>query len=224
MKAPEHVAPAVGKLAVFLPGLGAVATTFVAGCLLARAGKAVPIGSLTQLGTIRLGKRTDNRVPKIKEFVSLASLDDLVFAGWDLFPDDGYEAAKSAEVLEARHLDEVKDELSQLKPMKAVFYPEYVKRLHGTHTKTGANKAEMVEAVRQDIRQTLASTGATRGVAVWCGSTEVYIEPSEVHQTIQSFESGLLRSDPKISNSQIYAWACIKEGIPYANGAPNLAL
>jgi myo-inositol-1-phosphate synthase len=224
MKVPEHVTPAEGKLAVFLPGLGAVATTFVAGCLLARAGKAAPIGSLTQMGTIRLGKRTENRVPKINEFVPLAHLDDLVFAGWDLFPDNAYESAKTANVLEARHLDEVKDELAQIEPMKAVFYPEYVKRLHGTHTKTGASKADMVEAVRQDIRQTLASTGATRGVAVWCGSTEIYIEPGEVHQSIQSFEAGLLRSDPKISNSQIYAWACIKEGIPYANGAPNLAV
>jgi myo-inositol-1-phosphate synthase len=224
MKAPEHVRPADGKLAVFLPGLGAVATTFVAGCLLARAGKGTPIGSLTQMGTIRLGKRTDNRVPKISEFVPLASLDDLVFAGWDLFPDDAYEAAKSANVLEARHLDEVKNELSQIKPMKAVFYPEYVKRLHGTHTKTGATKADMVEAVRADIRQVLASSGATRGVAVWCGSTEIYIEPGEVHQTIQSFEKGLLENDPKISNSQIYAWACMKEGVPYANGAPNLAV
>jgi len=224
MKAPEQLSPAEGKLAVFLPGLGAVATTFIAGCLLARQGKGVPIGSLTQMGTIRLGKRTDNRVPKIKDFVPLASLNDLVFAAWDLFPDDAYEAAKSANVLESRHLDEVKTELSQIKPMKGVFYPEYVKRLHGTHTKTGVNKADMVEAVRADIRQVLASSGATRGVAVWCGSTEIYIEPGEVHQTIQSFEEGLLRSDPKISNSQIYVWACLKEGIPYANGAPNLAV
>jgi myo-inositol-1-phosphate synthase len=224
MKAPEHLSPANGKLAVFLPGLGAVATTFIAGCLLARTGKGLPIGSLTQMGTIRLGKRTENRSPKVSEFVPLASLDDLVFASWDLFADDAYEAAKSANVLEARHLDAVKDELSQIKPMKAVFYPEYVKRLHGTHTKTGATKADMVEAVRQDIRQTLKATGATRGVAVWCGSTEVYIEPGEVHQTIQSFEQGLLRSDPKISNAQIYAWACLKEGIPYANGAPNLCV
>jgi myo-inositol-1-phosphate synthase len=224
MKAPEQLKPANGKLAVFLPGLGAVATTFIAGCLLARAGKAVPIGSLTQLGTIRLGKRTENRVPKISEFVPLASLNDLVFAGWDLFPEDAYEAAKHANVLEARHLDEVKSELSLIKPMQGVFYPEYVKRLHGTHTKTGVNKADMVEAVRADIRQVLASSGATRGVAVWCGSTEIYIEPGEVHQTIQSFEAGLLRSDPKISNSQIYAWACLKEGVPYANGAPNLAV
>jgi myo-inositol-1-phosphate synthase len=222
MKAPQHLAPPDGKLAVFLPGLGAVATTFVAGCLLARMGKGVPIGSLTQMGTIRLGKRTDNRVPKISEFVPLAGLSDLVFAGWDLFPEDAYEAAKHANVLEARHLDEVKAELSLIKPMKAVFYPEYVKRLHGTHTKSGASKADMVEAVREDIRNVLKSTGATRGVAVWCGSTEVYIEPGEVHETIQSFEQGLLRSDPKISSSQIYAWACLKEGIPYANGAPNL--
>jgi myo-inositol-1-phosphate synthase len=224
MKAPEQVKPADGKLAVFLPGLGAVATTFVAGCLLARAGKGTPIGSLTQMGTIRLGKRTDNRVPKISEFVPLASLNDLVFAGWDLFPDNAYEAAKSANVLESRHLDEVKDELSQLQPMKAVFYPEYVKRLHGTHTKTAPTKADMVEAVRADIRQVLASSGATRGVAVWCGSTEIYIEAGEVHQTIQSFEKGLKDNDPKISNSQIYAWACMKEGVPYANGAPNLAV
>jgi myo-inositol-1-phosphate synthase len=224
MKAPEQVKPAEGKLAVFLPGLGAVATTFVAGCLLARAGKGIPIGSLTQMGTIRLGKRTDDRVPKISEFVPLAGLNDLVFAAWDLFPDDAYEAAKSANVLESRHLDEVKNELSLIKPMKAVFYPEYVKRLHGTHTKTGASKADMVEAVRADIREVLASTGATRGVAVWCGSTEIYIEHGEVHQTIQSFEKGLQENDPKISNSQIYAWACLKEGIPYANGAPNLAV
>jgi myo-inositol-1-phosphate synthase len=224
MKAPEHVSPAQGKLAVFLPGLGAVATTFVAGCLLARAGKGTPIGSLTQMGTIRLGKRTDNRVPKISEFVSLASLNDLVFAGWDLFPDNAYEAAKNANVLESRHLEEVKNELSQIQPMKAVFYPEYVKRLHGTHTKSAATKADMVEAIRADIRQVLASSGATRGVAVWCGSTEIYIEPGHVHQTIQSFEKGLLENDPKISNSQIYAWACMKEGVPYANGAPNLAV
>ncbi len=222
MKAPQHLSPPTGKLAVFLPGLGAVATTFVAGCMLARTGKALPIGSLTQMGTIRLGKRSDNRVPKISEFVPLAQLPDLEFAGWDLFPDDAYESAASAKVLDAAHLDQVKGELSRIKPMPAVFYPEYVKRLHGTHTKQRASKADMVEALRQDIRDTLARTGASRGVAVWCGSTEVYIEPGAVHETIQSFEQGLLRSDPKISSSQIYAWACLKEGVPYANGAPNL--
>ncbi len=207
---------------MFLPGLGAVATTFVAGCLLARAQKAVPIGSLTQLGTIRLGKRTENRVPKISDFIPLAGLSDLTFAGWDLFPENAYEAAKNADVLNAGHLDQVKNELSLIEPMPAVFYPEYVKRLHGPHTKSARSKADMVEAVREDIRNVLKTTGAARGVAVWCGSTEVYIEPGEVHETIQAFEAGLLRSDPKISSSQIYAWACIKEGIPYANGAPNL--
>jgi myo-inositol-1-phosphate synthase len=222
MKAPQQLTPPKGKLAVFLPGLGAVATTFVAGCMLTRAGKASPIGSLTQMGTIRLGKRTDNRVPKVSEFVPLAQLPDLVFAGWDLFPDNAYESAAHAKVLDPSHLEQVKAELSQVKPMPAVFYPEYVKRLHGTHTKQGASKADMVEAVRQDIRQTLKSTGADRGVAVWCGSTEVYLEPTAVHQSIESFEQGLLRSDPQISSSQIYAWACLREGVPYANGAPNL--
>jgi len=224
MKAPQHLSAPSGKLAVFLPGLGAVATTFIAGCLLARAGKGIPIGSLTQMGTIRLGKRTDNNVPKISEFVPLATLNDLEFFAWDLFPDDAYESAANAKVLESKHLDLVKSEMQKIKPLPAVFYPEYVKRLHGTHTKQRPSKAEMVEAVRQDIRDTLRTSGCTRGVAVWCGSTEIYIEPSAVHETIESFEQGLAKSDPKISNSQIYAWACLKEGVPYANGAPNLAV
>jgi myo-inositol-1-phosphate synthase len=224
MKQPHEVKRPEGKLLVLLPGMGAVATTFIAGCLLARAGKAVPIGSLTQLGTIRLGKRTENRVPKISEFASLAALPQLEFAGWDLFPDDAYEAAQHAKVLEQHHLDLVKDELSGIKPMQAVFYPDYVKRLHGTHTKQAKTKADMVEAVREDIRRTLKAKGCERAVAVWCGSTEIYIEADEVHATIDSFEKGLLRNDPKISNSQIYAWACLKEGVPYANGAPNLTL
>jgi myo-inositol-1-phosphate synthase len=224
MKPPHELKKPAGKLAVLLPGMGAVATTFIAGCMLARAGKATPIGSLTQLGTIRLGKRTEGRVPKISEFVPLAGLSDLEFAGWDLFPDDAYEAAEHARVLEQRHLDEVKGELSQVKPLKAVFYPEYVKRLHGTHVKQAQNKAEMVEAVRADIRNVLKSKGCDRAVAVWCGSTEIYVEADEVHQSIDKFEQGLLRSDAKITNSQIYAWACLKEGVPYANGAPNLTV
>ena len=224
MKQPHELKSAEGKLAVLLPGMGAVATTFIAGCLLARAGKGMPTGSLTQLGTIRLGKRTEGRVPKISEFVPLASLGQLEFAGWDLFPDDAYEAAQNARVLEQAHLDQIKGELSQIKPMKAVFYPDYVKRLHGTHTKQAASKADMVEAVRDDIRGVIKAKGCDRAVAVWCGSTEIYIEPSEVHATIDSFERGLRQNDPKISNSQIYAWACLKEGVPYANGAPNLTL
>src|SRR5690606_7615112 len=162
LKAPE------GKLAVLLPGLGAVATTFIAGCLLARRGLAQPVGSLTQMGTIRLGKRTENRVPKINEFVPLANLADLEFAGWDLFPDNAYEAAAHAAVLQERHLTPIREELSGITPMPAVFYPEYVKRLHGTHVKSAPTKADMVEAVREDIRRTIQEKGCSRAVAVWC--------------------------------------------------------
>lgn len=223
MKRPPQLDKASGKLGVLIPGLGAVATTFIAGVLLARRGLGQPIGSLTQMGTIRLGKRTENRTPKINDFVPLAQLDDLVFGGWDLFPDNAYEAAVHANVLERHHLDAVKEELEAIKPMKAVFYPEYVKRLHGTHVKTAKNKAEMVEQVREDIRRFKKENGCDRLVAVWCGSTEVYFPPTAVHETIESFEEGLRNDDPAISNSQIYAWACIKEGVPYANGAPNLS-
>ncbi|MDI1431334.1 inositol-3-phosphate synthase [Polyangium sorediatum] len=224
MKQPKEITKAEGKLGVLLPGLGAVATTTIAGVMLARKNLALPIGSLTQLGTIRLGKRTDNRSPLIREFLPLASLDQLEFGGWDLFPDTAYESAQHAEVLEQRHLDQVRDELSQVTPMKAVFYPEYVKRLHGPHVKTGATKADMVEQVRDDIRTFLKTKGCSRAVAVWCGSTEVYFPPGDVHASIDAFEAGLARNDPGISNSQIYAWACLKERVPYANGAPNLTV
>jgi myo-inositol-1-phosphate synthase len=224
MKQPQKLESADGKLAVFLPGLGAVATTFIAGVLLARKGLGKPIGSLTQLGTIRLGKRTENRVPKIKDFVPLAGLDQLEFAAWDLFPDNAFESAENAKVLEPRHLDPIRQELSAITPMKAAFYPEYVKRLHGTHVKEAKNKAEMVEALRHDIRTFTKTRGAARAVAIWCGSTEIYIEPQEVHQSIQSFEKGLLDNHPAISSSMLYAWACLKEGVPYANGAPNLSI
>jgi myo-inositol-1-phosphate synthase len=222
MQKPQKIESSEGKLAVFLPGMGAVATTFIAGCLLARKGLGIPVGSLTQLGTIRLGKRTDNRAPKIKDFAPLAGLSDLEFVGWDIFPDSALESAENAAVLEAKHLAPIKEELDAIKPMAGVFYPEYVKRLHGTHIKKGATKADMVEALREDIRSSMKKTGASRAVAVWCGSTEVYLEESEVHQSIKNFEKGLLDSDPNISNSQMYAWACLKEGVPYANGAPNL--
>ncbi len=224
MKRPDTIKSPDGKLAVLLPGMGAVATTTIAGVMLARRGLGAPIGSLTQLGTIRLGKRTENRVPKIKDFVPLASLDDLVFGGWDIFPDDAYEAAKHAAVLEPRHLDLVKDELATVKPMPGVFYPDYVKRLHGTHVKTAANKAEMVEQVREDIRTFKKANGCSRAVVVWCGSTEIYIPPGAVHQSIQAFEAGLLANAREISNAQIYAWAALKEGVPFANGAPNLCV
>ncbi len=224
MKKPDTIKSPDGKLAVMLPGMGAVATTTIAGVMLARRGLGVPIGSVTQLGTIRLGLRTENRVPKIKDFLPLAKLSDLAFGGWDIFPDDAYEAAKHAAVLEPRHFDAVRDELAAVRPMAGVFYPDYVKRLHGTHTKSAASKAEMVEKVRDDIRAFKKSSGASRAVAVWCGSTEIYIPEAAVHQSIKAFEAGLAANAREISNSQIYAWACIKEGVPFANGAPNLTV
>ena len=224
MKRPETVKKPEGKLAILLPGLGAVSTTLIAGVLLARRGLAAPVGSLTQTGTLRLGKRTDNRTPRIKDFAPLAALDDIVFGSWDLFPDNALESAVHAEVLESKHIDPIKDELAAIKPMKAAFYPEYVKRLNGTHVKTGANKAEIVEQLREDIRNFIKTSGASRAVCVWCGSTEIFLEPSEAHQSIKAFEQGLLDNDPSIPNSMLYAWACLKEGVPYANGAPNLTV
>ena len=222
MKKPAQIAPATGKLGILIPGMGAVATTFIAGAMLARRGLAQPFGSLTQLGHIRLGKRTDNRQPLIKDFVPLAKLDDLVFGGWDLFHDDAYKAARNAEVLTVEHLDLIKDELYAVKPMAAVFFPEFVKRLRGENVKTQTNKMELAEAVRQDIRDFKKKNGCTRCVAVSCGSTEVHHEATDVHSTLKKFEDGLRNSDPSISPSMVYAYALIKEGVGYANGAPNL--
>ena len=224
MEQPKEIKKPEGKLGILLPGLGAVSTTTIAGVMLSRRGLGVPIGSLTQLGTIRLGKRTENRSPKIKDFLPLATLDQLEFGSWDLFPDNACEAAKHASVLDQNHIAAVSDELAQVAPMKAVFYPEYVKRLHGTHVKTGKSKADMVEQLREDIRAFLRDRGCARAVAVWCGSTEIYIPPTDVHQSVESFEAGLERNDAGISNSQIYAWACLKERVPFANGAPNLTV
>ncbi|HEY8038624.1 MAG TPA: inositol-3-phosphate synthase [Polyangiaceae bacterium] len=224
MKQPTSLRPATGKLGVLLPGMGAVATTTMAGVLLARQGKGLPVGSLTQMGTIRLGKRTERRAPKISEFVPLASLDQIDFGGWDIFPDDAYEAAEHAKVLEARHLEAVKSELGAIRPMKGVFYPGYVKRLHGTHIKSAPTKADMVEQVREDIRAFKRDRGCDRLVAVWCGSTEAYLMPTAVHASVGAFEEGLRKDDAGISNAQIYAWACLKERVPFANGAPNLCV
>jgi myo-inositol-1-phosphate synthase len=222
MKKPAQIEPAEGKLGVLLPGMGAVGTTFIAGCLLARRGIAKPFGSLTQMGTIRLGKRSENRSPLIKDFVSLAKLDDMVFGGWDLFNDNAYEAASHAEVLTKDHLDAIKDELEAIKPMPAVFFPEFVKRLRGENVKPQTNKWELAEAVREDIRRFKKDNGLARCVAVWCGSTEVHREPAACHQSLAAFEEGLRQSDPAISPSQIYAYACLREKVAYANGAPNL--
>src|SRR5262249_234411 len=224
MKHPRTIHPAEGRLAVLMPGLGAVATTTIAGVFLARRGAGEPIGSLTRLGTIRLGRRTESRVPKISEFVPLATLDQLEFGAWDIFPDNAYEAAVHASVLEPKHLDAVRAELNRIQPMKGVFYPEYLRRLHGTHLKTGSSKAEMVEQLREDIRTFIKRHECTRAVAVWCGSTETYVAPGAVHGSVASFEQGLRNNDPAITNSQIYAWACIKERVPFANGAPNFSV
>ncbi len=224
MRRPEALHPPKGKLGILLPGLGAVATTTIAGILLARRGLAPPVGSLTQLSTIRLGKRTEGRTPKIKDFVPLADLTDIEFGAWDIFADDAYASAVNAKVLEPHHLELVKAELEQIRPMRGAFYPEYVKRLHGTHIKNAKSKADMVEEIRADIRSFMKEKGCSRAVAVWCGSTEVYIERSAVHASIASFEEGLRRNDPAISASQLYAWACIKEHVPFANGAPNLTV
>ncbi|MFW6031285.1 MAG: inositol-3-phosphate synthase [Myxococcota bacterium] len=224
MKKPDQIVPPTGKLGVLLPGMGAVGTTFIAGCLLARRGLAAPVGSLTQLGTIRLGKRTDNRSPLIKDFINLPTLDDLVFGGWDVIDDDAYAAARHADVLSREHLDAVQQELESIRPMKAVFFPEFVKKLHGDHVKTGSNKRELAEQLREDIREFKRANGLDRCVAVWCGSTEVHREPTEVHQSIARFEQGLDKSDPSISPSQMYAYACLKEGVSYSNSAPNLTV
>ena len=214
--------PADGKLGVLLPGMGAVGTTFIAGSLLARRGLGLPIGSLTQMGTLRLGKRTDARSPLIRDFVPLADLSDLVFGGWDLFHDNAYEAAVNADVLSREHLNAVEDELSAIKPMESVFFPEFVKRLRGENVKAGADKMELAEAVREDIRRFKRDNALQRCVAVWCGSTEVFRERADVHSSLSKFEEGLRRSDPAISPSQVYAYACLREEVSYSNGAPHL--
>ncbi len=217
-----RIAPAEGKLGVLIPGIGAVSTTFMAGVQAIRQGLAEPVGSLTQLATVRLGKRTDARTPRIKEFVPLAGLDDLVFGGWDIYEDNAYEAAVEAKVLESAMLDRLKEPLSAIKPMKAVFDQEYVKRINGPHVKTGKTKMDNALALIDDIEQFRQSSGASRLVMIWCGSTEVFHRPAAVHQTLQSFEEGLCKNDPEIAPSQIYAYAALKSNVPYANGAPNL--
>lgn len=212
-----------GKLAILTPGMGAVSTTFMAGVISIRKGLAKPIGSLTQMGTIRLGKRTDNRNPRIKDFVPLTELEDIVFGGWDLFEDNAYEAAVNAGVLDRYLLEQIKDELEQIKPMKAVFDKEYVKKLDGPNVKKAATKMELAEAVMKDIKRFKEENGCDRAVMVWCGSTEIYIEESDVHSSIAKLEEGLRNNHPDIAPSMIYAYAAIKMGIPYANGAPNLS-
>ena len=219
---PRDVRPADGRLGVLLPGMGAVATTFMAGVEAVRKGLSQPIGSLTQMGTIRLGKRTDNRCPKISDFVPLASLDSLEFAGWDVYPDSAFEAAEKAGVLSNEHRAELRSFLESVRPWRAVFDPTYVKKLSGEHVKKGSRR-ELAEQVSADIETFRKEKDLSRLVMVWCGSTEVFREPREVHSSIEKFEQGLDDDDKDIAPSMIYAYAAIKAGIPYANGAPNLS-
>ena len=220
---PPTVRPHKGKLLVLTPGMGAVATTFIAGVEAVRRGNARPIGSLTQMQTIRIGPRSENNAPLIKDFLPLAQLEDLEFAGWDVYPDDAYDAAARAKVLDRHDLEPLADFLHTVKPMPAAFDPEYVKRLNGPNVKPTTSKRELAEALRQDIRDSIVRTGADRAVMVWCGSTEIYLQPAACHENIETFEAGLDANDPAIAPSQLYAYAAIMEGVPYANGAPNLS-
>ncbi len=221
----QPIEPAPGKLGIMCVGLGAVTTTFIAGVELIRRGMAKPIGSLTQMGTIRLGKRTESRVPLIKDFAPLATLDELVIGAWDPVPADAYEAALHCGVLNRwEHLNPIKDALEAIKPMPAVFSSEYVKNLEGTNVKSAATKRELAEALRQDIRDFKAANGCDRVVMAWSASTEIFIAPGAVHQTLEAFEKGMDGNDPEISPSMLYAYAAIMEGVPFANGAPNLAV
>ena len=224
MSSQKHVqiAPATGKLGVLIPGIGAVSTTFIAGVEAIRRGTAQPIGSLTQLATIRLGKRTDARTPMIKDFVPLAGLNDLVFGGWDIYEDTAYEAAVNAKVLQRPQLDELKGFLSTIKPMKAVFDPEYIRRINGPNVKEAKTKMDKADMLMEDIEQFRKTNNTTRNVMIWCASTEVFHRPAAVHATLKDFECGLMQNDPEISPSQIYAYAALKSGMPFANGAPNL--
>ena len=224
LKKGVDVKPASGKLGILMPGMGAVATTFIAGVMSIRKGLSKPIGSLTQMGHIRLGKRTDNNSPTIKEYISIAKLEDIVFGGWDIFHDNAYQAAVRAGVLESKHLDPIKEELEAIKPMTAVFEQAYVKKLTGPNVKKGTSKADLADQLMADIKNFKEKNGCDRLVAVWCGSTEVYRKPTDVHMSLDKFEAGLKASHDDIAPSQIYAYACLKMGVPYANGAPNLSL
>ena len=221
-QAAASIKPATGKLGIMIPGMGAVATTLIAGVEAVRRGFAKPIGSISQMGTIRLGKRTDNNTPLIKNFVPLASLDDIVFTGWDIFGGNLYDAAKTAGVLDRDQLESMRPFLESIEPMPAVFDQHYFKRLTAKKSKTGKNKCDLANQIRNDIAA--FKTKTDRQVMIWTGSTEIFLEPTAVHQTLEAFEKGLVEDDPNIAPSMLYAWAALKEGIPFINGAPNLTV
>ncbi len=221
----DTIEPAQGKLGVLIPGIGgAVATTFMAGVEAIKNKMALPIGSLTQMGTVRLGKRTENRVPYIKDFITLASLDDMVFAGWDIFDDNCLTAAQKAKVLEKDLIERLRPFLSRISPMKGVYNRQYLKNLEGTHIKAGKNYMDLASALKDDIQTFTKNNAIDRCVMVWCASTETYLQPAPVHQSIAAFEQGLKENSPHISPSMIYAYAAITSGVPFVNGAPNLTV
>src|SRR5881398_574614 len=224
VKKGAEIAPAKGKLGVLLVGLGAVSTTFIAGVEAIKEGMAEPIGSLTQMGTVRLGKRTDNRVPKIKDFLPLAKLNDLVFGAWDIFPDSAYEAAMHAGVLERDLLTKLKKQLQKIKPMKAVFDQTYVKRLSGTNVKSGKNKLELARQLIDEIAEFKRKHRCDRLVMIWAASTEIFMKPHAVHRDLKSFEQAMRDNHKAIAPSMVYAYAALKSGVPFANGAPNLTV
>ncbi|MGH2586819.1 MAG: inositol-3-phosphate synthase [Dehalococcoidia bacterium] len=224
MTGPVEIKPAAGRLGVLTPGMGAVATTLYSGVLAVRQGRSTPIGSLTQMGHIRLGRRTESRNPLIKDFVPLAGLDDLVFGGWDPFPDNAFDAAVKAGVLAAKDLLPLQEQLTAIKPMSAVFDRSYVRNLDGENVKSGETKMDLARQLMEDMQRFKEEQRCDRLVIVWCGSTETYREPTAVHASLEAFEQGLRNSDPEIAPSQIYAYAALSLGIPFANGAPNLTV
>ena len=224
MRRLSAIAPPKGKLGVLTVGMGAVATTFMAGVDLVRRKKAQPVGSLTQMGTIRLGKRTDGRSPSIQDFVPLEKLENIVFGGWDIFPDTAYEAAKNAAVLGPDHLAEVKKFLSKIRPMKAAFDQNYVKKLSGTHVKKGRTKYDLALLIKDDIKNFQKKTRVSRTVVIWCGSTEIFLKPHAVYATPETFVAAMKANHAAIAPSMLYAWAAITSGVPFANGAPNLTV
>jgi myo-inositol-1-phosphate synthase len=222
---PSSIAPATGRLGVLTVGLGAVASTLIAGVELSRRGLGLPIGSLTQMGTIRLGKRTDNRSPLVKDFVPLASLDDIVWGAWDVYPDDAYVAATRAGVLEqGKHIEAISDALREVRPMEAAFERKYARNLEGEHIKATSSKRAMLNALREDINRFREEKQVDRVVMIWCASTEIFIEPGPAHMSLDAFEAAIDANDETVSPAQLYAYAALLEGVPFANGAPNLAV
>jgi myo-inositol-1-phosphate synthase len=224
MKKGNEIPSPKGKLGVLIPGMGAITTTFIAGMESIKRGYVLPLGSVTQMGRIRLGKRTENRSPLIKDFIPLADIGDLVFGGWDIFEDDCYTAAKKAGVLQDADIERVRDTLEAIKPWPAVFERRYVKNLDGKNVKTGKDKMDLADQLRQDIRRFKQNNQLDRMVMIWCASTEIFLKKSAVHETLAAFEEGLRRSDENIAPSMIYAYAALQEGVPFANGAPNLTV